>query len=115
MRLAADESFDVLAWDLPGHGHNRAVPDEPYSMADLAHGVLRVVDDVLLGRDGPDDAFFYAGGSVGGCVGLQLQLDAPEAGARPRPCWARARASAAAESWAERIAGRRRLGHPRAW
>ena len=23
------DDFDVLAWDLPGHGHNRSVPDEP--------------------------------------------------------------------------------------
>ena len=23
------DAFDVLAWDLPGHGHNRSVPDEP--------------------------------------------------------------------------------------
>ena len=32
--------FDVVAWDLPGHGHNRAVPDEPFTMAELAAGVL---------------------------------------------------------------------------
>ena len=46
--------FDVVAWDLPGHGHNRAVPDEPFTMAELAAGVLTVVDDVLLqrGQDG---------------------------------------------------------------
>jgi 3-oxoadipate enol-lactonase/4-carboxymuconolactone decarboxylase len=65
--------FDVLAWDLPGHGHNRSVPDEPFTMAELAAGVLKVVDEIR-----PGEMFDYAGGSVGGCVGLQLLLDAPD-------------------------------------
>ena len=67
--------FDVVAWDLPGHGHNRSVPEEPFTMAELAAGVLRVVDDVQAERG--DDTFFYAGDSVGGTVGLQLLLDVP--------------------------------------
>ena len=69
-RLA--DHFDVLAWDLPGHGHNRSVPDDAWSMADLAAGVLRVVDDVLAERGDPRGSFAYAGDSVGGAVGLQL-------------------------------------------
>ncbi|GAB3246111.1 bifunctional 3-oxoadipate enol-lactonase/4-carboxymuconolactone decarboxylase PcaDC [Nocardioides dilutus] len=76
------DHFDVLAWDLPGHGHNRSVPDEPITMADLAAGVLTVVDEVQAQRGGPDHRpgapFAYAGVSVGGCVGLQLLLDAPQ-------------------------------------
>ena len=72
------DAFDVLAWDLPGHGHNRSVPDEPFTMAELAAGVLRVVDDVLVERGETRGSFFYAGDSVGGCVGLQLLLDAPD-------------------------------------
>ena len=59
--------FDVLAFDLPGHGHNRSVPDEPMTMADLARGVLAVVDDVLAHRDELGGTFAYAGVSVGGC------------------------------------------------
>ena len=47
------DAFDVVAWDLPGHGHNRSVPDEPFTMAELAAGVLRVVDDVLTERGQP--------------------------------------------------------------
>ena len=70
--------FDVLAWDLPGHGHNRAVPDEQFSMSELAAGVLRVVDDVLAERGEVGEPFFYAGVSVGGAVGLQLLLVAPD-------------------------------------
>ncbi|WP_244931132.1 4-carboxymuconolactone decarboxylase [Nocardioides sp. W7] len=70
--------FDVLAWDLPGHGHNKSVPDEPFTMADLARGVLAVVTDVLEQRGDAGGTFGYAGDSVGGAVGLQLLLDAPE-------------------------------------
>lgn len=70
--------FDVLAWDLPGHGHNRSVPDEPFTMAALAAGVLTVVDDVLEQRGELGGTFAYAGDSVGGAVGLQLLLDAPQ-------------------------------------
>jgi 3-oxoadipate enol-lactonase/4-carboxymuconolactone decarboxylase len=71
------DSFDVLAWDLPGHGHNRAVGEEPFTMAELAAGVLAVVDDVLAERGEVGASFSYAGDSVGGSVGLQLLLDAP--------------------------------------
>ena len=69
------EDFDVLAWDLPGHGHNRAVPEEPFTMAELAEGVLRLVADVQEHRGDDGDPFAYAGVSVGGCVGQQLLLD----------------------------------------
>jgi len=69
--------FDLVAWDLPGHGHNAAVPSEPFTMAELAAGVLHVVDDLLTARGEPGGAFAYVGVSVGGSVGLQLLLDAP--------------------------------------
>ncbi len=72
------DSFDVLAWDLPGHGHNRGVPAKGFTMAELAAGVLRVVDDVLAHRDELGGTFAYAGSGVGGAVGLQLLLDAPD-------------------------------------
>jgi 3-oxoadipate enol-lactonase/4-carboxymuconolactone decarboxylase len=72
------DAFDVVAWDLPGHGHNRAVPEEPFTMAELAAGVLAVVDDLLLERGHAGGSFAYAGDSVGGAVGLQLLLDAPD-------------------------------------
>lgn len=74
---ALTDAFDVVAWDLPGHGHNTAVPEEPFSMAELAAGVLVVVDDLLTERGQAGGSFAYAGDSVGGCVGLQLMLDAP--------------------------------------
>ena len=71
------DAFDVIAWDLPGHGHNHGVTDEPFTMADLAAGVLRVVDDVQEQRGDLGAPFAYAGDSIGGCVGQQLLLDHP--------------------------------------
>src|SRR3954469_24597341 len=71
------DAFDLIAWDLPGHGHNYAVPDQPFTMVELAEGVLRVVDDVLVERGDAGGSFLYAGNSVGGAVGLQLLLDQP--------------------------------------
>jgi 3-oxoadipate enol-lactonase/4-carboxymuconolactone decarboxylase len=75
------DDFDVLAWDLPGHGHNRSVPDEPdepLSMGELAEGVLALVADVQEQRGDAGTPFAYAGVSVGGAVGLQLLLDHPD-------------------------------------
>ncbi|HEV7875732.1 MAG TPA: 4-carboxymuconolactone decarboxylase [Nocardioides sp.] len=71
------DAFDVVAWDLPGHGYNRSVPAEQFTMAELAAGVLHVVDDLLAERGEVGGGFAYAGDSVGGAVGLQLMLDAP--------------------------------------
>lgn len=61
----------VVAWDLPGHGHSPAAG--PFRMPDLAAAVLELADDIAPGR-----AFSYAGDSIGGAVGLQLLLDAPD-------------------------------------
>lgn len=73
--LLAD-SFHVIGWELPGHGHG-APTAEAFSMADLAAGVLACVDRVLTDRGERHGTFAYAGDSVGGAVGLQLLLDAP--------------------------------------
>ncbi len=69
--------FDVVAWDLPGHGYNHGVPEESFTMAELAQGVLDVVAEILEQREEYGGSFAYAGDSVGGCVGLQLLLDHP--------------------------------------
>ena len=65
--LLRDE-FDVVAWELPGHGTDRGPVPDDLTIEDLAARVLAQVD-------GP---FLYAGDSVGGQVGLQLLLDAPD-------------------------------------
>ncbi|MGH3336560.1 MAG: alpha/beta fold hydrolase, partial [Nocardioides sp.] len=62
-------AFDVVAWDLPGHGHNRSVPEETFTIGELAAGVLEVVDTMLAERGQTGGAFAYAGDSVGGAVG----------------------------------------------
>lgn len=69
--------FDVLAWDLPGHGYNRGVPEEAFTVAELAAGVLRVVDDVLAERGELGGPFAYAGLGASATVGMQLFLDQP--------------------------------------
>jgi 3-oxoadipate enol-lactonase/4-carboxymuconolactone decarboxylase len=68
-RLA--ERARVVAWDLPGHGRSPA--SGPFRMPELAAAVLALADDIA-----PGQSFAYAGDSVGGAVGLQLLLDAPE-------------------------------------
>ena len=65
--LLADEA-DLVLWDLPGHGSDRGPAPTPLTVQVLAARVLDLVE-------GP---FAYAGDSVGGAVGLQLALDAPE-------------------------------------
>ncbi len=60
--------LDVVAWELPGHGQDPGPAPADLTVSDLADRVLEVVD-------GP---FVYAGDSIGGEVGLQLLLDAPD-------------------------------------
>jgi len=62
------DDFDIVAWELPGHGTDHGPVPEDLTVADLAARVLDLVD-------GP---FLYAGDSIGGQVGLQLLLDAPD-------------------------------------
>lgn len=70
--LQLQDRFHVVGWDLPGHGHS-ATTNEPFTMAELAAAVTSLADE--LSESGP---VHYAGDSVGGCVGLQIALDAPE-------------------------------------
>lgn len=65
--------WNVLGWDLPGHGASPAVDrlTPGFSLASLSAAVLASVAEVA------DVPFAYAGDSVGGAVGLQLALDHP--------------------------------------
>ena len=82
--VAADlgDAVDVVAWERPGHGYNAPlVPvdgDEDYDLAELAAGVVRVVDDLLTQRGDLGAACFYAGVGIGGRVGALLALESPE-------------------------------------
>lgn len=73
--LLADD-LDLIAWDLPGHGTS-APHVEPLTVAELAAGVLELMDRVLSSTVGSASPVGYAGVSVGGATGLQLLLDAP--------------------------------------
>ncbi|WP_342787232.1 3-oxoadipate enol-lactonase [Actinomadura decatromicini] len=61
----------VLRYDLPGHGGS-PTPDGPFTVADLADAVARLMDE-----HGVDRAA-YAGVSLGGAVGVELALRAPD-------------------------------------
>ena len=72
------ERFHVVAWDLPGHGRNTEPVSAGFTMAELASGVLALADQVLIDRGEPGGRLYYAGDSLGGAVGLQALLDAPD-------------------------------------
>jgi 3-oxoadipate enol-lactonase / 4-carboxymuconolactone decarboxylase len=72
------ERFHVIAWDLPGHGRNTDPVSAGFSMGELAAGVLGFADQVLTDRGEPGGRLYYAGDSLGGAVGLQALLDAPD-------------------------------------
>lgn len=107
--LARD--FQVVAWDLPGHGTNRfPLPEEePLTVSGLAADVLELVDSLVDGF-GPA-RFHYAGDSVGGAVGLQLLLDAPQRVASATLLCTGARIGSP-ETWQERIDTVRASGTP---
>ncbi|GAB3571378.1 hypothetical protein GCM10027405_37380 [Arthrobacter alkaliphilus] len=60
--------FDVVGWDLPGHGVSPAA-SETFSVAELADAVVDLVDSIV-----PGAVFDYAGVSLGGAIGLQLGI-----------------------------------------
>lgn len=68
---ALAEQYRVLRFDLPGHALTPAAR-EPFSIADVADGVIAFVDSV---GGGP---FHYAGISIAGAVGLELALRHPD-------------------------------------
>jgi len=74
-RRAAEQfqgGHHVVGWDLPGHGGSEPAYGG-FGIAGLARGVLTLADQLR-----PGEPFRYAGVSVGGAVGLQLLLDAPD-------------------------------------
>jgi len=96
--LLRDE-FDVVAWELPGHGADRGPAPEGLTVEALAARVLEQVD-------GP---FLYAGDSVGGEVGLELLLTAPDRLLGAVLCCTGAKIGDEA-MWTERVAAVRASG-----
>lgn len=104
------DRFEIIAWDLPGHGTNTTV-GQPFSMGELAAGVLATVDEVLAQRGVAGGSFVYAGDSVGGAVGLHLLLDSPRRIDAAVLLCTGARIGEA-EAWHERAATVRASGTP---
>lgn len=102
------DAFHVIGWNLPGH--DGAPVGEPFTMAELAAGVLAYVDRVREAR-GDDAPFVYAGDSVGGAVGLHLLLDAPGA-VRAAALVCTGAKIGEPEGWHERAATVRASGTP---
>lgn len=93
------DRFQVIGWDLPGHGTNHAPVDPGLTIADLARDLLAALDEALPRPD--PVTFHYAGDSVGGAVGLQLALDAPQRLSGITLCCTGARLGSV-ESWQQR-------------
>ncbi|MCU1413006.1 MAG: hypothetical protein JWN80_346 [Microbacteriaceae bacterium] len=68
---AAGGRARILRFDLPGHGAS-PVATEPFTMAELADAVVRLVDQAGGGR------FHYAGVSLAGAIGIELALRHPD-------------------------------------
>ncbi|GAA5228333.1 alpha/beta fold hydrolase [Paeniglutamicibacter antarcticus] len=71
------DHFQLIAWDLPGHGES-APSTEEFTMAELAAGVITMIE--ALQADGivaQGNRLFYAGVSIGGAIALQLANDFP--------------------------------------
>jgi len=92
----------ILRIDLPGHGASPAAA-EPFSIAELAEGVLAVVDEAGGG------AFHVVGVSLGGAIALELAVGHPDRvqGLVLSCCGARI---GTADGWAERGASVRASG-----
>ncbi|MCK9898385.1 4-carboxymuconolactone decarboxylase [Frankia sp. AgB32] len=99
--------FHVVGWELPGHDGGPG--GEPFTLTELAAGVLGLIDEVIAGRADGEVRFGYAGVSLGGAVGLRLLLDAPRRVDRAALLCTGARIGAAAH-WRERAATVRAAG-----
>ena len=102
-------SFHVVGWELPGHAGSPV--GDPFTVAELAEGVLDFAAGVGDARGDEMLRFGYAGDSVGGAVGLQLLLDAPEAITGAVLACTGAKIGEA-ETWNERAATVRASGTP---
>jgi 3-oxoadipate enol-lactonase len=63
--------FRVVRYDHPGHGQSPA-PDRPITVEDLALGVVELLDTLEIERAS------FCGVSLGGAIGMELALHAPD-------------------------------------
>lgn len=99
------DDYDVIGWDLPGHGISPAAT-EGFDVAELADAFVDLVDAVSPGAN-----FHYAGVSLGGTVGLQLGI---KHGDRLRSLSVQCSGAkiGTPEGWLERAETVRQLGTP---
>ncbi len=102
--LLADE-FEVIGWDLPGHGSGQAAT-EPFTVQDIADAIELAIDERENAR-----SVWYAGVSFGGVVGLELASRA-DAWIERVVCVAAAPRIGEPEMWRERAALARQAGTP---
>lgn len=102
-RHLADD-FEVIGWDLPGHGRGTPVT-APFTVGELAAGVRRIAAVHAAGRPA-----VYAGVSLGGAVALELALDPGVFGAVA--CIASGARIGEPSAWHERAALVRGAGTP---
>lgn len=95
------EHFQLIAWDLPGHGESRASTEE-FSMGELADAVVTMVEALKTDRIITDtQKLYYAGVSIGGATALQLAHDHPGTFAALSPICTAAKIGTP-EGWKER-------------
>lgn len=97
------DRYDIVAWDLPGHGIS-PVPAAGFGLPALADAVVALVDSVA-----PGARFHYAGVSVGGATGLHLALAHPDRVKSLAVLCSGAKLGTA-EGWQERAETVRKLG-----
>lgn len=102
------DRFEVVGWDLPGHGRSAPVA-HGFDVADLAAAVAARTALLLAETEGPRRAW-YAGVSLGGAVGFHLALAAgPFAGIA---ALASAPKIGDAQAWVDRAVLVRQAGTP---
>lgn len=102
---ALAEAYRVVRYDLPGHVPGSAVPAEPFSIADLADGVLALADSLGV------ETFAVGGISLGGAIAATTAVRAPDRVAKLVLCCTSARFGDP-EPWRERAALVRDQGMP---
>lgn len=98
------DGFEVIGWDLPGHGRG-APATAPFTVGGLAAGVRRIA-----AAHAEDRPALYAGVSLGGAVALELALDPGRFEAVA--CIASGARIGEPAAWHERAALVRRAGTP---
>lgn len=96
------ESFDVVRYDLRGHGQS-PVPDGPYEIADLGADLLALLDRLSISRA------HLVGLSLGGMAAMWVASEAPDRVSRLVLCCTSALLGPP-EMWAERAATARTGG-----